>query len=837
MPSSDAVPSSDDAGSTTATLSLTRREAEQRAATIVVEHTDVTLDLTGHGLTFDATSVIRFSLADGVRSGAETFVDFKGQQLVSVELNETALDPATWQQGRIPLTGLQQHNTLRIVGTMAYSSDGEGLHRHTDPADQRTYLYAMSFLAAAPRWFGCFDQPDLKSTYALDVTAPVDWTVLGNGPSTAVEPGRWQIRPTAPLSTYFVTLVAGPYASCYREHDGIRLGFHARASLSASLETEVGDLFDVTAASFDYYHRLFGVRYPFGEYHQAFVPDFNAGAMENPGCVTLRDQYIYRGRATRTERASRAGTVAHEMAHMWFGDLVTMRWWDDLWLNESFAEYAAHRCCSEGTQYPLWTEFGIVRKDWGSVADQSPSTHPVAGNGAVDAEAALQDFDGISYAKGASVLKQLVAHLGDDVFLAGLRDYFTTHAYGNAALADLLAAWQRAGAKDLGSWADAWLRTSGLDTLTIEDSSLVRQAPVGAAVARPHTIAVAAVGPDGREVGRERVTITGERVALGLGGDAGTVLVPDADDDTWAKIRFPADWATMGALTPRIEHPATRVVLVNAFRDAVRSAEVDPALALDTLLELAAVDDEDVVVAAVLRFSSEVLASTFTPVEQRADRLARVHATARMVTDAAGDASDRQLLGFRYAVASCADADQLRRWLDGRDLPPGLPLDPELTWAVVVRLAEISGDPSPIVLALHRDPSASGSVHAARARASLPDAAAKETAWQVLVGSSETPASELYAMAKGFFRPGQTAVTGPYVQRFFTEMPATAEFRSGWALGQVVTDAFPLSHTTPETLALAEAALAGDLPAAVRRSMTDGTDALRRAVTSVGRFG
>ncbi len=843
MPSSDAVSSSDavpsDDGGTTApaTLSLTRREAEQRAATITVEHTEVTLDLTRHGLTFDSVSVIRFSLTDGAAPGAETFVDFKGEQLGSVELNGVALDPATWRQGRIPLTGLQQHNTLRIAGTMAYSSDGEGLHRHTDPADQRTYLYAMSFLAAAPRWFGCFDQPDLKSTYAFDVTAPVDWTVLGNGPSTAVEPGRWQIRPTAPLSTYFVTLVAGPYASCYREHDGIRLGFHARASLSASLETEVADLHEVTAASFDYYHQLFGVRYPFGEYHQAFVPDFNAGAMENPGCVTLRDQYIYRGRATRTERASRAGTVAHEMAHMWFGDLVTMRWWDDLWLNESFAEYAAHRCCTEGTTYPLWTEFGIVRKDWGSVADQSPSTHPVAGNGAVDAEAALQDFDGISYAKGASVLKQLVAHLGDHIFLTGLRDYFTTHAYGNAALSDLLAAWQRAGATDLEAWAEAWLQTSGLDTLTIDGSTLVRRAPADATVARPHTIAVAAVGRDGREVGREQVTLTGARVDLDLVGDDATVLVPDADDDTWAKIRFDADWAAVGALAPTIQRAATRVVVVNAFRDAVRSAEVDPALALDTLLEMATVDGEDVVVGAVLRFSSEVLASTFTPVDRRAERLALVHRTARTVTDAADEGSDRQLLGFRYAVASCADAELLRHWLDGRDLPPGLPLDPELTWAVVVRLAEVSGDDWPIERTLLRDPSASGSVHAARARASRPHPAAKEAAWQALIGASETPASELYAVAKGFFRPGQTDLTDGYVSRFFAEMPATAAFRSGWALGQIVTDAFPLVHASPETLALAEETLAQDLPAAVRRSMTDGTDVMRRAVASVRRFG
>jgi len=819
-----------------ATLSLTRAEAEQRAATIEVHHTDITLDLTRPGPHFDSAVVIRFGLRDGVAAGAVTFADFKGVGLSSIELNGEPVDPHGWRQGRIPLSGLRPENTLRITGTMAYSSDGEGLHRHTDPADQKTYLYAMSFLAAAPRWFACFDQPDLKSRYTLDVTAPIDWTIVGNGPGTQLAPGHWRIEPLAPLSSYYVTLVAGPYASCYREHDGIRLGLHARASLVESLEAEAADLFEVTEASFDYFHRLFGVRYPFGEYHQAFVPDFNAGAMENPGCVTLRDQYIYRGRATRAERASRAGTVAHEMAHMWFGDLVTMRWWDDLWLNESFAEYAAHRCCSEGTAYPLWTEFGIVRKDWGSVADQAPSTHPVAGNGAPDADAALQDFDGISYAKGAAVLKQLVAHLGDEVFIAGLRDYFSRHAYGNATLADLLAAWQRAGAEDLDAWARDWLQTAGLDTLSVGAAGrgyeLRRAAPVGSPVRRAHTIAVAEVDRTGRELDRQQITLTADRVTLAL-GSVDTVLVPDAADETWAKIRPDHDWPDLADLLPRLEDPATRVVLINAWRDAVRNAEVDPDLTLSALLRVAGVDAEDVVAGSVLRFCQDVLAATFSPADDRARRTAQVHAVASDVVDRSVSGSDRQLLAFRYAIATSSDTDLLRRWSDARDLPPGLVLDPELTWAVVGRLAELGAGESVIDDALDRDPSAAGRVHAARARSAQPSADAKRAAWSALVDPSDLPASELYAVAKGFFRPTQTALTRPYVDRFFVEMPATAAFRSGWSLGQVVADGFPLSHATPDVLVLAEQALAGELHPAVRRSMTDGTDVLRRAVAAI----
>ena len=363
------------------------------------------------------------------------------------------------------------------------------------------------------------------------------------------------------------------------------------------------------------------------------------------------------------------------------------------------------------------------------MADQSPSTHPVAGNGAVDADAALQDFDGISYAKGAAVLKQLVAYLGDEVFLAGLRDYFADPRVRQRRPGRSARRVAAGRSRDLDSWARDWLQTSGLDTLSIAGSepygSRRRALPSpGRTPSRwPRSVA------DGVEVARQQVTLTGERLGLELadGGaalapDGGAVLVPDADDGTWAKIRFDADWTTMAELLPTIELPATRVVVVNAFRDAVRSAEVDPGLALEALLETASVDDEDVVVGSVLRFCSEVLAAGFTAVDRRPERLARVHDTARAVTERAGEGSDRQLLGFRYAIASCADAELLRRWLDGRDLPPGLPLDPELVWSLVVRLAEVGGDADAIDRALERDPSAAGRVHAARARASLPDA-------------------------------------------------------------------------------------------------------------------
>ena len=438
-------------------------------------------------------------------TGPETFVDFRGRELVHAELNGVSLDPGTWRNGRITLTGLAAENTLTVAGRMAYRSDGEGLHRHVDPHDQQPYLYAMSFLDAGPLWFAGFDQPDIKAAYLLDVRAPEEWTVLGNGPSHATGPGRWTISPAGPLPTYLVTLVAGPYASVTREHGATRLGLHARASLRAELEEAADDLLTVTGQALDYYADLFDTPYPFGEYHQAFVPDFNAGAMENPGCVTLRDTFLPRGRSTWVDRGQRAGVVAHELAHMWFGDLVTMRWWDDLWLNESFAEYLAHRCRAAATEYPLRTEFGAVRKDWGAMADQAPTTHPVAGNDATDAETALQQFDGISYAKGAAVLKQLAAYLGEDVFLAGLRHYMRRYAWDNATFPDLLSCWVDAGAVDLGPWASAWLRTAGMDTLDVvadpstpAERTVAVVAPPGTRRVAPPACALGGVGRGGR---------------------------------------------------------------------------------------------------------------------------------------------------------------------------------------------------------------------------------------------------------------------------------------------------------------------------------------------------
>jgi aminopeptidase N len=836
--------------------SLARIEAAERAELITVSNYELSFDLPEKSGVFRSDSTVTFTAAE---PGASTFIDIRAVSVDALELNGVALNPASVRDGRLPLTGLQRENTLRARAQMRYSSDGEGLHRHVDPADGRTYLYAMSFLDAAPRWFACFDQPDLKAVYDIEVRCPPEWTVLGNSPATRVAEGHWRLATSKPMSTYFVTLVAGPYASVLAEHDGIPLGLHARQSLAGQLATEAADMLAITRACFDRYHAMFGIRYPFGEYHQVFVADFNAGAMENPGCVTLRDLYVYRGKATIGERIARASTIAHEMAHMWFGDLVTMRWWDDLWLNESFAEYLAYRTCADLPGYPgnlAWIHFGARRKDWGSIADQAPSTHPVAGNGSQTAAAALADFDGISYAKGASALRQLAAHLGDEIFLDGLRRHFERHSYGNASLADLLAAWTAAGASELAEWSRQWLQTAGMDTIdgsmtTAGEVLLERSAADSTrqhssnphstnphSTSRPHTVRVAAYDRSGALLLDRPSRLTGDRLSV-PGRPGAALVVADSQDETWARIRFGGNWDQVAQVLPRLADGLTRVVVINAVRDAVRNSDLAPAAALELVLGAAAAEPEELLVAELLQFATRELAGSYAEPSERPARRRAVSATAGRLLGQAAPGTDRQLAVARAYLRACDDIEVLQSWR-ARRFPEGLVIDPELRWALLTRLAALGAlTAEEIGAELAADSSAAGVVHAARARAVRPDPVAKQQAWRALTEPSELSAYELYAIADGFFEQSQTQLTAPYLPRFFPEMAATAEFRDGFALARVIVEAFPVMSASDELLQHADAALDGclRLPDSVRRAFVDGVDVTRRAVRSRQHFG
>ncbi len=769
--------------------SLQHTEAQARFDLLIVDDYDVRLDLAADQETFRSVTTIRFT-----SRGGPTFVDVKPVSVHTVRFNGETLDADLLVRGRLPLLTVAGANELVVDATMGFRNDGEGLHRSVDPADGRHYVYGMSFMDAAPRIFACFDQPDLKAPYTFHVSAPADWVVVGNAPGRCVESAagvaRWELERTQPLSTYFVTLVAGPYHLIRDEHDGIPLGLSARASLARDLDADADELFTMTKSCFDEFHRLFAVRYPFGDYHQAFVPEFNAGAMENPGCVTFRDPLIFSSRVTRGVRIQRATTVAHEMAHQWFGNIVTPRWWDDLWLNESFAEYMGNRVTADVTQYDdAWTHNAYARRQWGLVADLRPSTHPVAGNGAFDASAALQNFDGISYAKGSSVLKQLNAGLGDEVFFSGVVDHFTRHRFGNATMHDLFASWERAGAGDLSSFTHEWLRTAGPDTIVLDrDAGVVRRTPPpGHPADRSHTLRVATALPGGRwEVAP--LDLAAPETAYEAPDGAAVLL--DPYEDTFAVVRpDPTTVAALTLLLPATDDTRLRAGIWNNVRSGFHDAAIDPADVLDLLEAGLPVEDSDDAVFHTLPWVLDKVAPLSV---DPADALRRVHAATLTKVSSSPVGSTLQLSAFQAAISSAGDSGVLRSWLAARVLPDGIELDLDLRWRMLVQLATLGEtDREELDAALAAEPTARSRVEHARATASLPDAEAKAWAWQRFTGEVDVPNYELEASGEGMWRHGQEHLTDPYVERYFAELPGTVERRSGWLLADAAAGVLP----------------------------------------------
>jgi aminopeptidase N len=806
--------------------SLRRAEAESRRALLDVTSYDVTLDLAASEETFRSVTEIRLT-----SQGGATFLDVKPVVLHRVLLDGESVPVDLLDRGRLPLSLAAGEHVVQVEATMRFRNDGEGLHRSVDPADGRHYVYGMSFMDAAPSVFACFDQPDLKAPYTFHVTAPADWHVEANAAGEQVAPGVWEFERSQPLSTYFVTLVAGPYHVVRDEHDGIPLTISARASLTAELQHDAAEIFAITKASFDEFHRLFGIRYPFGKYHQAFVPEFNAGAMENPGCVTFRDTLIFTSRVLRGLKIYRAAVIAHEMAHQWFGNIVTPRWWDDLWLNESFAEYMGNRVAGDVTEYAdIHTDLTYSRRQWGLTADQAPSSHPVAGNGAVDSVAALQDFDGISYMKGSAILKQLNAALGDETFFAGVIDHLESHRFGNATMHDLIASWERAGAGDLSGFSAAWLRTKGPDAIMWDRAAgVIRKTPPADAAERSHTFRAAVHDADGWRT--EPVTVSGAETPYAPAGADAVIL--DPYDDTWACL-IP-DGATVAALPrllPGVTDDGLRAGIWSNLRSAFHNATVAPAEVIDIAVASLPVEDaED----GPRRTRAWLFGRVLPLAPEGSDVRLYAAAIARLV--AAEPGSELQLSAFRAALALAPEADPLRSWLE--TAPEGIVIDAALRWRILARLAALGAiDRAELRASFEADPAKDAKMSLEQALCSLPDEEAKAYAWQIFTGVVDLPNYEVGAAGIGMWQHGQRDLTAGYVERYFAEVPGTVSVRSGWVLAEAAEAFFPRTSLTPETLAAADTLIAlPDLDPPLRRAVSDCTDTLRRQLAVRRAFG
>ncbi|NMO57226.1 aminopeptidase N [Actinoplanes sp. TBRC 11911] len=826
---------------------LTRAEAITRAATIQVHEYEVDLDVTGDGDTFRSRTAVRFS----AQPGAATFLEFEPVEVASITLNGTVVEAAAIGSGRLALDGLAEMNELLVDATMRYSNTGEGLHRYVDPQDGETYLYQHMFINNAGRILPSFDQPDLKASFRVAVTAPAGWLVAANGPVVANKDGRWEFAPTKPISTYLASLIAGPYHSVTDEHDGIPLALYARKALAEYLDADAEEIFTITKQCLDRYHEIFEIRYPFGHYQQAFAPEFNFGAMEYPGLVVFRDEMIFRSAVTESERERRANTMAHEMAHMWFGDLVTMAWWDDLWLNESFAEYMGSRITAEATRFPdTWTTFAMQRKAWGLRADQHPSTHPVAPASVSDTDQALLNFDGISYAKGAAVLRQLVAWIGDHAFRSGINAHFAAHEYGNATLADLLGAFAAASGRDLSGWADVWLRRAQINTLRTEitrdgdkygEVAVLQTAPADYPTLRPHKIGIGLFDrtPDGSVVRRKRIEAdvlpAGRTVITELAGErvADMVLLNDGDL-TYAKIRLDADSnAAVPTMLPLLDDSLARAVLWAATLDGVVDGERPVAELVTMVLTALPVETEVIVIEDVLRATRGLVDRYSSPATRPAALELVAQATDRLLT-ACEPGGSRQLAAARGLIGSTVDTSRIQGWLDGVDVPSGLAIDDDLRWLIMYRLAVLGAVGLPEIDAeFARDRSATGEQWAARCRAAVPTAAAKEQAWSAIVGDASLSNRLAELTANGFWQPEQLDLLQSYVPRYFAEMPGMMRIRSGMSAERTAAWAYPDVVVEPSTRELAASLLArDDLDPILRRVVLDADDDLRRALNA-----
>jgi aminopeptidase N len=804
--------------------SLTRVEAEERSALIEVEHYDIDIDLTDmlDGPDFRAVSTVRFSCRT---PGASTFVD-AAVRVVSATLNGVAVGADQITTGRIRLAGLAEHNVLVVESVQSETAAGEYVHRSVDPSDKEVYVWTSFEPDDARRAWACFDQPDLKAPHAFTVLAPAGWTVVSNSGDpevTAVDrlARRWRFPATPPLSTYVPVVTAGPFHEIRSERGGYDLGLLCRRSLAAYLERDAEELFVVTAQGLAFFGERFGLEFPQRKYDQVFLPDMG-GAMENYGCVCWSDAVVYRSPPTYAERERRAAVLLHEMAHMWFGDIVTMRWWEDLWLNEAFAEWACYWAAVSATQFgDAWSTFLVGEKLGGYTADLAPTTHPIR-QPVDDVAAAVANFDRITYPKGASVLKQLFALVGEDACVAGLQGYFAKYAWGNTRLVDLMGELERASGRDLTGWTAGWLDTAGTDRLWLEEGGTVlRVAGPDGIPPRPHRLEVGVYDRDGDALVRRRLVAletTGDATAVPDGADASLLLVND-EDLTFASVRpDEASLAVMLDSAARLPSAVSRAVAVTTVWDLLVRGDLPAAEVVRCVTELLPNEPVDGLVEPYLMLALDA-ADAWSPDSRRDELLGRV---ADVCIGLAANPVHR-LVAVRALAQTAVTDDHVAalREFAGDDV--------DLRWRMLIRLAEIASvDPGDVQRLRDEDPDPDSWVRALAVDSARPDPATKDVTWRAIVDEHRVPMGSLGQIRKAFWCRSQDHVLAPYAERFLQVLPTL--HLGGMIPALSVTSAlYPRAGVGTEFAERAVAAARAEgVSAVVKKIVIESTDRLNR---------
>lgn len=826
---------------------LTRDEAATRARLISDPQYQIRLDLTTGEETFGSETTIRFGCS---KPGASTFIDLVAAEVTRISLNGRKLPLEAFDGLRIELSGLAESNQLEVSARCAYSRLGIGLHRFEDPVDGRVYLHTHAEPFDIHRIFPCFDQPDIKGTFAFSVNAPKEWTVISNmepsGRPAEGKAGEWSFPPTPRIPTYITAVVAGPYRVFTDRHRGRDLRLLCRESLAQYLDPE--EFFEITKQGLDFFEEVFDYPYPFGKYDQAIVPEFIAGAMENAGCVVFNEYVIYRSRVTEAQREARASVILHEMAHMWFGDLVTMRWWDDLWLNESFATFMAALSLVRATRFTnAWRTFAQTTKAAARRQDQLPTTHPISAD-IPDVLSSKVNFDAITYSKGASVLRQLVAWVGEKEFLEGIKSYFRRHEYGNAELSDFLAALEESSGRDLRSWSKEWIETAGLNTLrpSFEENDgryrsfqILQEAPPEHPTLRSHRVAVGLYEEEnGALLRRHQVEldISGPRTEVPAleGEQIPDLLLLNDDDLTYAKIRLDdRSLTTVTSRLAKVTEPLARALVWAAAWDMTRDAELATRDWLTLVLNNIDVETDPSVIQNLLRQTDSGIGFYSDPNNQK--RLFETLASSayeRLQSAEAG--SDLQLLWARTFISAAQREDQVsvvKEILDGTAQFEGLKVDFDLRWLIVQALAQAGAAREDLIASeLERDPTDQGRRHAAAARASQPHPEAKAEAWRLIVDYESLSLAMLRAIMGGFHRPDQADLVEPFAPRYFEALEPLWESRGDEIALAFARAMYPYPLIGEKLVAMTDQALSKSLPGPLRRLLLEGKDDVVRAI-------
>jgi aminopeptidase N len=811
---------------------------------------EIDLDLGAGRRTYGGVARLQFP----VTGEGDLFLDFRGGDVTRLTINGRTVT-AERPGHRILLPGslLGATTAVEVEYENEYDHGGDGFHHFIDPEDGAEYAYSNFEPFEAHRLFPCFDQPDLKGTYAVTVRAPGDWAVIANAPAAAVGPlddGRREHRfaATPPISSYLVAVIAGPFAEVRSLHRGTPLGIWTRRSLAAFIDPD--EIFEVTKQGLDFYADLFDHPFPFAKYDQVFVPEFNSGAMENVGAVTFSENYVFRDPPTDTQRLMRAETVLHELAHMWFGDLATMRWWDDLWLNESFATYVSNLALVEATRFDgAWRSFHADMKRWGYQADARSTTHPISGV-VSDTDATFYNFDGITYGKGAAVIKQLVAEIGRDAFRAGLRTYFRRHAWGNATLADFLAALEDGAGRPLRDWSQRWLETASLNTIEaawttldgrVERLQLTQEAPEEHPTLRPHALELALVrargeGPAEIDVVAARLEGAETWIEAAAGRPAPDLVFPNHGDHGYARVLLdPVSLAAVPQVLAQIADPLLRQLLWGTLWEMVRSARHSSLAFLELVRARLPGERDDQILLAALDASRGALAR-YVPEEQRLNEARRFVAAALDALEglAEGDLRTLWLRAAIGAAAEPADVAAVARVVDQEPGRPRVRVDSEMRWGVAsLAVAHgLAGAGERVTAERAADPTDRGERETIHAEVGAPDAAVKAAAWDRIHGEGYGSFHLTQAAMRGFNHAHQTAILAPYVDRFFEALPGVAAERDHPFLRAYVTALFPAWRPDPALVERARAMAeeqGTELPS-LRRLLLEAADDMERAI-------